>query len=234
MNNSKPPQKRAQLTDEEIAKMKPSDLRKIKLTDDELMRVRALNIAREEARKARYAKVLEEQAPIAMELRAAGLDITNLSDLLSISEPYPDAIPILLRHLVKPYSDITRATIARALASPEPKVRNAWPLLVEEYRKAPTGAGIVAPGDTAVLSFGAKDGLACALSAAVSDKTLDELITLLKDTQNGESRLLLLEPLKRRRKKSAKIQQVLDELEHDPDLCREISRWNHSHRAKPN
>ncbi len=124
-----------------------------------------------------------------------------------------------------PYSDVTRETIARSLAVPEPEVQKAWPLLIEEYRKAPMGWGIKAPGDTKEYRLGAKDGLACALSAAVTDETLPELIALAKDRTQGESRVLLLSALKKRRNKNPLAKQAIEELASDPDLEKEIASW---------
>jgi hypothetical protein len=129
----------------------------------------------------------------------------------------------LLKHLVQPYSDRTREGIARALAVPETAVREAWPILVQEFRAAPTGRGLVAPGDTEEFMLGAKDGLACALSVAFTDGTLEELIALIKDPKNGESRLLLLSGL--RKSKNPLAQRTLTELSDDPTFKAEISSW---------
>src|SRR5437667_1331983 len=61
----------------------------------------------------RVARLQEEQAPIVADLKAAGFGVNRLSDLIMRSAPYPAAIPILLKHLVLPYSDPTRETLAR-------------------------------------------------------------------------------------------------------------------------
>lgn len=142
-----------------------------------------------------------------------------------VSTNYAEVIPVLLKHLMLPYSDKIREGIARSLAVPEPEVIKAWPLLVEEFRKAPIGWGIKLKGDTEKLKLGAKDGLACALSATVTEDTLEELIALLKDPAHGESRILLLSPLRKRRKKNPRVRQVLEELATDPDLAKSIATW---------
>ncbi|MFD2426503.1 hypothetical protein ACFSUI_23540 [Ralstonia solanacearum] len=179
----------------------------------------------EQARSERVARIHAEEAPLLADLHAIGLSINFVSDLVNTTERYEEAIPVLLRHLLMPYSDVTRETIARSLAVPEPEVQKAWPLLIEEYRKAPMGWGIKAPGDTKEYRLGAKDGLACALSAAVTDETLPELIALAKDRTQGESRVLLLSALKKRRNKNPLAKQAIEELASDPDLEKEIASW---------
>lgn len=211
--NSKPT--RAPLTTEELEKLTVDELRKTKLTEDEMVLLREINKRRDQERAIRAAKLLEEQAPLLAELQAVGLNIKAVWDLISMAENYEDAIPILLRHLQMPYSDPTRETIARALAVPE--ARYAWPILVAEYRKAPMGIG----------EYGfprhAKDGLACALSATVTNDVIEELIEIAKDRTQGDSRILLLPGLRRSRNPLAK--QALEELANDPDLAKEIASW---------
>ncbi|WP_148649578.1 hypothetical protein [Lysobacter antibioticus] len=166
-----------------------------------------------------------EQKPILSELRGVGVLTESIWSLLKRTEPYPEAIPILLKHLQLPYSDVTRDGLARALAVPEPEVHAAWPILVQQYITCPTGRGIVAPGETEEWPLGAKDGLACALTMAVTEATLPEFISLVRDRSQGEGRVLLLSVLKKRRKKDPQIAQVIAELAGDPDLKKEIASW---------
>jgi len=179
--------------------------------------------AREREREERRARLRAEQEPLLADLRRVGWNVESVWDLVNTSTRYAEAIPILLRHLLFPYSDRTREGIARALAVPEPEVRAAWPFLVEEYRKAPTGWGVIAPGDTKEYRLGAKDGLACALNVAVTDETLPELIALAKDRTQGESRLLLLRALRKSKNPTAK--RAIEDLASDPDLTKEIASW---------
>lgn len=169
----------------------------------------------------RSARLRAEEEPILADLRGAGWDVESVWDLVNTSIGYPEAIPILLKHLLLPYSDRTREGVARALAIPEAKY--AWQTLVAEYRKAPMGIGIIAPSDTKEFSLGAKDGLACALSATVTRETVEELVRLAKDRSHGSSRLLLLRALRRSESPAAK--QALTELASDPDLAKEIASW---------
>lgn len=171
----------------------------------------------------RSARLKVEEAPILRDLREVGLDVGSLWDFVNVSYKYPEAIPVLLKHLTLPYSDRTREGIARSLAVPELRTHSAWPILVEQYRIAPMGKGIVAPGDKKEYRLGARDGLACALSVAVTDETLSELIALAKDRTNGDSRVLLLPAL--RSSKSVLAKQALKELADDPELAKEIASW---------
>jgi hypothetical protein len=134
----------------------------------------------------------------------------------------------LLKHLQGPYSDGIIATIARSLAVPEPAVRDAWPLLVEQYKKAPIKYSVTTRGHTKEYKFAAKEALACALSIAVTDETLEELIDLAKDPSHGESRILLLEPL--RKSKNPMAKKAIEELVKDPELSKEIMSWRRSVR----
>jgi hypothetical protein len=216
---------RATLTTDELERLNVDDFIQLKLTDDEIVRLREINKRRGQERVERAVRIEAEQAPLLDELQATGLNIQSVSDLINMSERYERAIPILLKHLLKPYSDVTKETIARCLAVPEPEVRKAWPLFVEEYRKAPIGWGIKGPGDTREFRLGAKDGLACALRAAVTDETLPEFIELTKDRSQGDSRILLLAVLKKRRKKNPQVAQLIEALASDPDLAKEIASW---------
>lgn len=211
------------LSNEQLERLTTNDFVRLKLTEDEKTRLHEINKVREQERTASVARIRAEAAGLLSELQAAGLKIQSVGDLIGMSERYEAAIPILLKHLQMPYSDAVRETIARSLAVSEPEVRNAWPILVEEYRKAPTGSGIKGPGDTKEFRLGAKDGLACALSVAVTNETLADLIAIAKDRTQGGSRVLLLSAL--RKSKNPLAKQAIEELASDPDLKKEIASW---------
>ncbi|NGO51586.1 hypothetical protein [Allomesorhizobium camelthorni] len=216
---------RAPLTDKELWHLTAEQFSRLALTDDEKARLREINKENEQERMERAARLRIEEEPILADLRGVGRDVNSVWDLANSSSPYPQAIPILLKHLLRCYSDRTREGIARALAVPEMEVHEAWPVLVEEYRKAPMGKGILGPGDTKEYRSGAKDGLACALSVAATDATLPELIALAKDCAHGESRVLLLSALKKRRNTSQLAKQAIENLASDPELTKEIASW---------
>jgi hypothetical protein len=169
------------------------------------------------------ARLLQEQEPILADLQRAGCPVTSIWDLVNSSDSDPKTISVLLEHLVLPYSDRTREGLARALAVPEPEVRAAWTLLVNEYCRAPMGKGIKFPGDTEEFRLGFKEGLACTLSAIVTDETMPDYIELLRDKSHGEYRVLLLTAL--RKSKNPLAKQAIEELANDPDLEKEIASW---------
>lgn len=224
---------RSPLTDDQLRTMKASDSARMNLTADEKVRLRKINDVRQGEAAGMKVSLTAEEQPIVAELHSVGLNVNSVWDLVNTATYYPQAISVLLKHLHLPYSDRTREGIARALAVPDPRVREAWAILADEYRKAPTGLGVVAPGETKARRLGAKDGLACALSAAVTDGTLPELIELAKDPAQGESRLLLLAALRKLEFKNAIAKRALDQLADDPDLSREIASWRHDTRTPP-
>lgn len=226
MTKNRPyPRSRTPLTTKDFERLTVDDLARLKLTADEKARFREINKARDLDRIDRVARMRQEQVPLLTELKAVGLKINSVSDLINMRATYEQAIPVLLNHLVMPYSDVTKETIARALSIPLPAVHGAWQVLVREYSNAPIGWGIKGPGDSTEFRLGAKDGLACALSVAVTDETLPELIALAKDPANGDSRVLLLSALKVRRTNNPLAKQAIDELARDPALQREIAMW---------
>jgi hypothetical protein len=179
--------------------------------DPDFVREKAI---REEAQKKLRDEFRGEQSRLVGELREAGLDIRDLWELLAIRTSYRDALPILVRHLKLSYSDATLETIARALA-----VREAleyWSDLVDLYRRTPNQR-------EGGKRCGLKHGLACALAVASTEKTLGELVELARDPSNGDSRVLLLDGI--RRSRSALAKQAVQTLVNDPGLAREIKSW---------
>jgi hypothetical protein len=226
-SKGKPVAARAPLTNEQLERITADDFLRFRLTEEEKVRLREINRIRRQEIEERGARLRVEQKPIIEDLRAVGWTVESVWDFINMPAAvrYSEAIPVLLRHLMLPYSDRIRAGIARALGTPEPEARQAWPLLVAEYRKAPMGWGIIALGDTKEYRLGTKDGLACALSILVTEATLPDLIELTKDRSLGESRILLLSALKKRRNKNPLVAQVIAELAEDPDLTKEITAW---------
>jgi hypothetical protein len=223
MKIKKPSSNRESLTVQQLEALTAYDFAKIKLTDEESAILRKINKRRKVEQQDRTVRIFAEQKPLVQELNENGFNVQRIGQITSMPAEYVRALPILIDHLQRPYSDATQATIARALAVRESKVF--WSILVREFRKASTEVGIRAPGDTIKGELGAKDGLAVALSAACTDETLPELIALAKDSNHGSSRILLLSALKRHRKKSALVKDALALLVKDPQLKAEISSW---------
>ena len=175
---------------------------------------RAALDARIEARM-RICKI--EQQEILGELRAEGLVFEMLNNLallrVSASE-YKRALPILLKHLNRPYSEGTLGSIAYSMARKE--AAPCWDDLVAIYREHHARER-VGDGDSTMA-------IAAAVSASCPSARLDDLIALLRD-RTLPHRPLLLIPLKRRRGRNAAIAQVIEELREDPDLVKEIRSW---------
>lgn len=57
----------------------------------------------EEERGRRAAEWHQAEIPLVEELRAAGFPVESAWDLVKTAKPYPAALPILLRHLQRPY-----------------------------------------------------------------------------------------------------------------------------------
>ena len=214
---------RPPLTTEQLEQLSADDFVRLKLTADEKARLIEINRMRAVDREARTHLWRDEEKPIIHDLHQAGVSVSSLWDLVNTSTPYPKAIPVLLKHLLYSYSDRVREGIARALAVKDPQVRNAWKTLVEEYLKAPFGNGVIAPGDSKEFRLGAKSGLACALAVAVTEDVMPDLIALIRDRTNGESRVLLLSAL--RKSKSSIAHATIRDVANDPELEKEIFSW---------
>ncbi len=129
------------------------------------------------------AELARAEAPVVAELRAAGYAVESVWDFVEIRTPYPEAIPILLEHLQRPYPGRIREGIARALAVREAK--HAFHLLVRLWREEPDEP------------MTAKQGLACAASVTGFPEHLDEMIAMVRDRSLGMTRGFFFEPLEK-------------------------------------
>ncbi|MEP6652325.1 MAG: hypothetical protein ABJA82_03145 [Myxococcales bacterium] len=158
----------------------------------------------EEVRQKRTAEWRRAEEPLIAELRVAGYTVDSAWDLVNTSEPYLEALPILLQHLQQPYPGPVREGIARALAVRP--ARSGWDVFKRLYRTEQDKR--------------AKDGLAVAIAATADDDVIDEVIGLVRDERHGSSRLLLLSALER--SKDPRARAALMDLGTDPDLQEEI------------
>jgi hypothetical protein len=104
--------------------------------------------------------------------------------------------------------------LARALAIP--KASYLWPQLVELFKNEKKNPDYGRPL--------VKEGLAVALSVTVTEKTLNDLIGLVRDERQGATRVFLLSPLIKRAKRP-EIAELLVSLKDDPDLKEEVKAW---------
>jgi hypothetical protein len=160
---------------------------------------RAETEAVEAERHERVQELRRAEQPIVGDLRAAGVAVQSVWDLINTAEPYPDALPILLNHLQRGgYPDRVMESLGRALAVKP--AAPAWETFRELYLKAE------GPGE--------KEGLAVALAASATADHLDALIDLLNETSRGSTRIHFLRPIKRIG--GQRGLQVLQSLEDDP------------------
>jgi hypothetical protein len=70
---------------------------------------------REQRLAAERARLDAEQVPLIEDLLAVGYDVESPWDFVNTAESYPEAIPVLLKHIEGPYDWRTRDGIVRAL-----------------------------------------------------------------------------------------------------------------------
>jgi len=153
------------------------------MTADELMEKLRHDpewVARERERE-RERRVAEqafraEETPTLQDIAHAGLRINSVWDLVNESQSYPEAIPVLMKHLPIPYHRRIREGIARALTVKEAK-GVACRVLLEEFKKS---------DDPSPNGF--KWALANALSVTADQSVLDELIELAADRSHDGAR----------------------------------------------
>lgn len=97
-------------------------------------------VAEHEARETEFEalkqRAKEEQALLLADLRRAGYPAKeSVYELANTADSYPDAIPVLLNHLKRPYSDRTKEGIVRALTVREAR-GIAGPAIIEVLRNS--------------------------------------------------------------------------------------------------
>lgn len=207
-NNSE--KNREPFTDQQLEMIKPSELLKFKLSEDEISRLRKINERREVERQELRIQLLAMQKPLLDELKDLGFLVQDVWDFANTNSSYADALPVLLKHLQKPYADKIKEGIARALAVPEAK--SSWHILLSEFEKT-----------NQLMAPGSKMGLAAAIAVIADDSVIKDLISVIQDKSHGESRILFLKVFKRSKLPVAK--KILAELANDPEVKAEIQSW---------
>lgn len=165
---------------------------------------------KELASRERAARLTKEEEPIVKALQAVGIRVRSTQQLVEMRNKkvdYAAAIPVLKEHFGLNYSDIIRGLIARALGLKD--VEGQFAFVVEAYSNEQRDF--------------VKESLAEALLFMATPKDLNCIIDLCKDARNGVSRVLLLNILRRSKKREAK--DALVELQNDPDLSKQIAEW---------
>ena len=146
------------------------------------------------------------ERPIIEDLRGAGVAVRSVWDLVNTSEPYPDALPVLMAHVERGgYPDRVTEGLARALAVPPAGVY--WRRLRDLYVEA-TGRD-------------ATEGLAVALAASARAEDLDDMLPLLSDDSRGGTRIHLIRAILR--VGGERGRQAVDALSADPVFGKEAT-----------
>ena len=136
--------------------------------DEEFQRKRKI---REEALSARAAELTAAEQPIVRDLRASGVAVDSVWDLVSTVTPYPAALPVLMHHLeVGGYPDRVIESLGRALAV-KPSIEF-WTRLKNLYLSS--------------LGAGEREGAAIALAAAAGQEQVDDLMGFLRNPYWGK------------------------------------------------
>lgn len=137
-------------------------------------------LAAEAERQANAQKLRDAEQPIVVDLRASGVDVHSVWDLVNTAKPYPAALPVLMEHLESGgYPDRVMESLGRALAV-KPAV-TFWDRLKARY---------LAP-----RSAGEQEGAAVALAASATYAQLDDLIEFLTIEAREQSRIYFLRPI---------------------------------------
>jgi hypothetical protein len=187
-------------------------MRHLNADPDYRAKVERLN-AEHAADMERHRRSIEE---LRRDLAAVGVEVDTIWDLVNAKRVPAAAGPVLAAHLLqRDYGDAEADAIARALSGTRPA--EYWALLVDAYKSEQRQR--------------AKDGLAIAVSGALTHAHLDEYLTLIRDRSLGRSRILLLHPITRLREDW--VDDFLNELINDLDLKVQIPldlKWRQKHR----
>jgi hypothetical protein len=143
-------------------------------------------VAEQEAREAetlvKEERYLAEEAPLREALHALGYPVKWVWDFVNTAQSYPDAIPVLIDHLRRPYSDAVREGIARALAVREARGL-AGGAIVETLREEGLGKQLrwaLANTLTVVADRTNRDGIKAVLATEDNKDVTDRLNRALK------------------------------------------------------
>lgn len=166
--------------------------------------------AREQSRIAKAAELTQAELPLVAALRAGGIQLNSVWDLVNRKNDYPVAVSILIQHLHERYPEEILEGIARALAIPN--AMSVRPILIVDLRTR------------FVSNPSVQYAICLALAATTNASNLNETVELARETTLGTCRAGLLSALKKHRKKQAFVDQI-SELRTDPTLAAEINSW---------
>lgn len=134
----------------------------------------------EKARNDRAQKLRVAERPIVTDLHNAGVWVDSVWDLVNTSQPYPQALPVLVEHLERGgYPDRVMESLGRALAV-KPAVAF-WDQLKARYLSPATS--------------GEEEGAAIALAACATKAQVEDLIDFLLTSERGQYRIYFVRPI---------------------------------------
>ena len=169
----------------------------------------ALKEQTENDRKKLWEERKKAEVALVSAIRAAGVDVQSVADLVGRKASYSEAIPVLLEHLKQDYPDWVKEYSLRALGIPE--ARKHWLTLVDFLEKN----SLNLPQDIRYVA-------AIALDGAADESVADDVIRMAADRSLGVSRVPLIFTLQRL--KSPRARMLLLELRKDPDIGREVKK----------
>lgn len=141
-----------------------------------------------------YAK---DAKPLLDDLNSVGVKIDSVWDLVNTKSSYKAAIPILIAHLPKPYDIVNKEGIVRSLGVKEAKGK-ACRVIIDEYNRTPKDQKDYR------WTFGN------AMSVILTPEYADEVIDIVEDESNGDSRHMFVASLSKAG--SPKVIKVLESL----------------------
>lgn len=152
-------------------------------------------------------KLNNEMAGLINELSLIGINIISIWDLVNTKKKYPQAIPILIEHLLKPYHEKNIEGIVRALAVKESK-NKAVPVLIQLYNNLSKERMLLrwTIGNT--------------ICSIVTEADVEKIIPIVQDSTNGMSRQMFVLALGKF--KNEKIVNILNRLLNEPEIAMHI------------
>lgn len=147
--------------------------------DPEWVAMRDAHAAEMQVKEERY---LTEETPLREALHKLGYPVKWVWDFVNTAQSYPDALPVLIDHLRRPYSDDVREGIARALAVREARGL-AGSVIVETLREEGLGKQlrwVLANTLTVVADRTNRDGIKAVLATEDNKDVADRLNRALK------------------------------------------------------
>lgn len=159
------------------------------------------------------ATLREDNTKVIEALRAVGIDVKSVYDLVNTKRAYPEAIPALIEMLPLVKSDRIREGIARALTIKEARPIAAGPL-IKAFRSAP---------DMTESQRHAKWAIGNALSVVANEAVFKDIFELATEKHHGWTRSMLISVLPKIKKNQAQIRAELLRLldDEDPAVLRE-------------